>query len=211
MKPHWFLLVPAGAGIITLIAAAADWPQWRGPLRNGISQERGLLKQWPKDGPAERWRVDDIGEGYATPSVAGARLYILGNRGMDNEFIQALSVDDGKTIWSTRLGNVGSPNQEPPYPMARSTPSIDGDLMYAISSDGDLACLRTATGKLVWQKNMRADFGGKPGKWAYAESPLVDGDILVVTPGGPEATLVALNKKSGALIWKSAVPGGDAA
>src|SRR5436309_5017036 len=211
MKPRWFLLVPAGAAIVTLIAAAADWPQWRGPLRNGISQESGLLKQWPKDGPAQRWRIDDIGDGYATPSVVGARLYVLGNRGMENEFIQALSVEDGKTIWSTRLGNVGSPNQEPPYPMARSTPTIDGDRMYAIGSDGDLACLRTANGKVVWQKSLRADFGGKPGKWAYAESPLIDGDVLVATPGGADATLVALNKKTGAVIWKSAVPGGDPA
>ena len=95
--------------------------------------------------------------------------------------------------------------------MARSTPTVDGDRLYALGSDGDLACLRTASGKLVWQKNLRSDFGGKPGKWAYSESPLIDGEVLVVTPGGKEATLVALNKKTGAVIWKSAVPGGDPA
>src|SRR5213079_334576 len=98
-----------------------------------------------------------------------------------------------------------------PYPMARSTPTVEGEVLYALSSDGDLACLETATGKALWRKNTRADFGGKPGKWAYSESPLIDGDVLVVTPGGVEATLVALNKKTGAVIWKSAVPGGDAA
>src|SRR5260370_26641054 len=117
MKLRWFLL-----GVLSLAAGAADWPQWRGPGRNGISQESGLLKEWPKDGPKLLWRIAGIGDGYATPSVVGTRLYILGNRGMDHEFIQALSARDGKPLWSPRLGTVGRPNQEPPYPMARSTP-----------------------------------------------------------------------------------------
>jgi outer membrane protein assembly factor BamB len=201
--------------VVVLLAAscgyAADWPQWRGPKRDGVSQEGGLLKEWPKDGPKLLWQQQDIGEGYATPAVAGARLYLLGNQGMENEYVAALSVADGKVVWRTRIGNVGNPNQEPPYPMARSTPTVEGDRLYALSSDGDLACLETATGKVVWQKNLRAEFGGKAGKWAYAESPLIDGDVLVATPGGAEATLVALNKKTGAVIWKAAVPGGDAA
>lgn len=194
-----------------MTAAAADWPQWRGPQRTAISQETGLLKQWPKDGPRLLWRVDGLGEGYATPSVVGQRIYILGNRGLENEYIQALSVSDGKTVWTTRLGNVGNPKQEPSYPMARSTPTVEGDRLYALSSDGDLACLETATGKVVWKKSLTGDFAGKAGKWAYAESPLIDGDVLVAAPGGAEATLVALNKKTGAVIWKSAVPGGDPA
>src|SRR4029078_3474012 len=101
--------------------------------------------------------------------------------------------------------------QNPPYAKARSTPTVDGDLIYALSSDGDVTCLETKSGKIRWQKNIRKEFGGQPGEWAYAESPLVDGDVVVVTPGGAEATLVALNKKTGALVWKSAVPGGDAA
>jgi outer membrane protein assembly factor BamB len=88
---------------------------------------------------------------------------------------------------------------------------VDGELTYALGSDGDLACVETASGKERWRKSLRADFGGKPGAWAYAESPLIDGDVLVCTPGGAEATLVALNKKTGAVIWKSAVPGGDEA
>jgi outer membrane protein assembly factor BamB len=95
--------------------------------------------------------------------------------------------------------------------MARSTPTVDGDSVYALSSDGDLARLEAATGRVIWGKSLRADFGGRPGKWAYSESPLIDGDVLVATPGGPEATMVALNKKTGAVIWKSAVPGGDPA
>jgi outer membrane protein assembly factor BamB len=130
---------------------------------------------------------------------------------MDNEFVQALSVSDGKQIWTTRLGGVGNPNQQPPYPMARSTPTVDGDFLYAFSSDGDLVRLNAASGKVVWTKNVRKEFGGQPGTWAYSESPLIDGEVIVVTPGGPEATLVALKKSTGALIWKSAVPGGDRA
>src|SRR5262245_20083300 len=192
-------------------AGATDWPQWRGPQRDGISKESGLLKEWPKEGPKLLWVQKDIGDGYSSPAVVGSHIYLMSNRGMDNEFVQALAVQDGKPIWTTRVGNVGNPDQQPPYPMARSTPTSDGELLYALGSDGDVACLETATGKIRWQKHLRKDFGGQPGVWAYAESPLVDGDVVVVTPGGPEATLVALNKKTGAVIWKSAVPGGDPA
>src|SRR5262249_44329707 len=96
-------------------------------------------------------------------------------------------------------------------PKARSTPTVDGEKIYALSSDGDLACLEMSTGKIVWSKSLRRDFEGQPGKWAYAESPLVDGGVVVATPGGKTATIVALNKKTGDVIWKSAVPGGDAA
>ncbi len=196
---------------INAFAQTVDWPQWRGPERSGISQEKGLLKEWPKDGPKLLWQVHDIGDGYSTPSVVGSRIYVMSNRGMDNEFVQALSTQDGKVIWTTRVGNVGNPNQDPPYPKARSTPSVDGNLVYALGSDGDLVCLDAKSGKIRWQKSLRKDFGGQPHEWAYAESPLIDGDALVVTPGGAEATIVALNKKTGAVIWKSAVPGGDAA
>ena len=189
----------------------SDWPQWRGPERDGTSKETGLLKQWPAAGPKLLWQVNDIGDGYATPVVVGSRIYVMSNRGMENEFVQALSAQDGKVIWTTRVGNVGNPKQEPPFPAARSTPTVDGDFLYALGSDGDLACLETKTGKLRWSKSIRKEFGGQPGEWAYAESPLVDGDAVVVTPGGAQATMAALNKKTGAVIWKSAIPGGDPA
>ena len=194
-----------------MAASTSDWPQWRGPERTGISQESGLLKQWPAGGPKVLWQVNDIGDGYSTPSVVGTRIYLMSNRGMENEFVQALSTQDGKPIWTTRVGNVGNPNQNPHYPKARSTPTVNGDFIYALGSDGDLACLETRGGKIRWQKSIRKEFGGQPGEWAYAESPLVDGDAVVVTPGGAQATMVALNKKTGAVIWKSAVPGGDPA
>jgi outer membrane protein assembly factor BamB len=155
--------------------------------------------------------VKDIGDGYSTPAVVGARIYLMSNTGMENEFVQALSTKDGKPIWTTRVGNVGNPNQNPSYPKARSTPTVDGDFVYVLGSNGDLACLEARTGKIRWQKSIRTEFGGQPGEWAYAESPLVDGDVVVVTPGGAQATIVALNKKTGAIIWKSAVRGGDAA
>lgn len=193
------------------VASTSDWPQWRGPDRNGTSRETGLLKQWPAEGPKLLWQVNDIGDGYSTPAIVGNRIYLMSNRGLDNEFVQALSTQDGKPVWTTRVGNVGNPNQNPPYPKARSTPTVEGNFVYALGSDGDIACLELKSGKIRWQKNIRKEFGGKPGEWAYAESPLVDGDLVVVTPGGAAATMVALNKKTGALIWKAAIPDGDEA
>src|ERR1044071_6911702 len=154
---------------VTTPAQTSDWPQWRGPERTGISSETGLLKEWPKDGPKLLWQLKDIGSGYSTPAVVGDRLYLLSNEGLENEFVQALKVQDGKRIWSTHLGNVGNPKQQPNFPAARSTPTIDGDVLYALGSDGDLACVEITTGKVRWQKNLRKDFGGKPGEWAYSE------------------------------------------
>lgn len=196
--------------LLAVAIRAEDFPQWRGRNRDGISQEKGLLKEWPKDGPKLMWQVKDLGSGYSTPSVVGDRLYFISNEGMDKESVQAFAVKDGKPMWSALLGKVG-PNQGPQYPAARSTPTFDGDSIYALGSDGDLASLDAGSGKTRWKKNLRADFGGKPGNWAYAESPLADGDALICTPGGADATIVALNKKSGEVIWKCAVPDGDQA
>lgn len=197
------------ASAIVMAARADQWPQWRGPQRNGISQETGLLKQWPADGPKLLWHAKQIGSGYSTPAVVGDDLYLLSNEGNENEYVQALRASDGTQIWSTRIGNVGNPDQQPSYPAARSTPTVDGEWLFALGSDGDLACLERATGKVRWQKNVRQEFGGKPGEWAYSESPLIDGDVLVCAPGGAEATIVALNKESGDVIWKCAVPEGS--
>jgi outer membrane protein assembly factor BamB len=188
---------------------AADWPQWRGPQRNGHSSETLLLGEWPPDGPKLLWQVNDVGAGFSTPSVAGGRIYLLGNEGLTNEFALALSAKDGRRRWSARLGKVGRPEQNPNYPGARSTPTVDGHLLYALGSDGDLVCLETASGKQRWRKQLGLEFAGRPGDWAYAESPLVDGDALICTPGGSNATIIALNKMSGALIWKCALPEAD--
>jgi outer membrane protein assembly factor BamB len=209
MKSRW---LPPVLGVAFLsVLAAADWPQWRGPERNGISKETGLLQDWPKAGPRLAWQVKDIGYGYSTPAVVGPYLYLISNKDKEDEFVQARTVKDGQPVWSKRLGKVGNPEQWGNYFGARSTPTVEGKVMYALSSDGDLACLETAGGTVRWHKNLRSDFGGEPGMWAYSESPLIDGDVLICTPGGKEATLVALDKHNGKLIWKSAVPGGPKA
>jgi outer membrane protein assembly factor BamB len=196
---------------ITLSLAADDWPQWRGPNRDGISKETGLLKEWPEDGPKLLWQAKDLSEGYSTPAVVGNRLYVISNRGLDAEFVQARDVKNGQAIWSTTIGKVGANHPKASYPASRSTPTVDGEFLYALGSDGDLVCLKTANGEKVWHTNIRKDFGGEFGDWAYSESPLVDGDAVVCTPGGKEATLLALDKRKGTLIWKSAVPDGDKA
>ncbi len=200
-------------GLLTGLSAlsADDWPQWRGPQRTGISEETGLLKTWPQTGPKLEWLRKDVGSGYAAPIVVGERIYLLANEGLDDEFVQALATRDGARLWRTQLGKVGNPNQQPRFPAARSTPTFDGQSLYALGSDGDLACLAPDTGEIRWRKSLRADFGGKPGTWAYAESPLIDGDVLVCTPGGSEATVVALNKRTGEVIWRTALPEADEA
>lgn len=201
----------AFVSLFALSLSAADWAQWRGPQRDGVSAEKGLLGNWPKQGPPLVWQVADLGAGYSTPAVVGDRLYLLSNEGLENEFVQARAAKDGQRVWSVRIGKVGNPKQDPSYPAARSTPTVEGKFLFALGSDGDLVCLETATGKERWRKSLRTDFGGQPGVWAYAESPLLDGEKLICTPGGTNATLVALNKNTGAVIWQCAIPGADAA
>ncbi len=153
-----------GLCVAVCLTMAADWPQWRGPERTGVSRERNLLQEWPAAGPALRWRIDSVGDGYGTPAVAGGLLYVIGNKGLEEEFLNAYSTTEGKLVWTYRLGKVGNPDQQPPYPSSRSTPTVDNGTLYALSSDGDLVSLRATDGKLNWKKSLRADFGGEPGK-----------------------------------------------
>jgi outer membrane protein assembly factor BamB len=187
-----------------------DWPQWQGPDRNAVSKETGLLNQWPKDGPPLAWEAKGLGGGYSGPSVAAGRVFGMGNRGKD-EVVWALSEKDGKELWATPLG----PAYQQRAPQGKEgpacTPTVDGELLYAVGLGGELACLQVADGKIVWHKSLATDFGGKAPNWSYRESPLVDGDKVVCTPGGQAATLVALDKKTGATVWKSQVPGGPPA
>jgi outer membrane protein assembly factor BamB len=187
---------------------AADWPQWRGPDRSGISKDTGLLKEWPKDGPTLRWKATDIGTGYSSPSVFGGRVYLQTTRN-NEELALALDEKTGKQVWSTAIGKVGK-NEGPQYPGTRSTPTVDGDRLYCLASDGELNCLDT-DGKVLWHKSLVRSLAGKVGYWAYSESVLIDGDKVVCTPGGSEATLAALNKKTGEVIWKGPVPRGGIA
>jgi outer membrane protein assembly factor BamB len=189
--------------LLTPIAGAADWPQWRGPNRDGVSKETGLLKEWPKDGPPLRWKAADIGTGYSTPSVAGGRVYLQTTIDRQ-EYALALTEADGKEVWKTPIGKVG-PNKGMDYSGTRSTPTVDGDHLYCLASDGQLACLDKA-GKVKWSKNLAGDFGGKVGNWAYTESVLVDGDLVVCTPGGKKAALAALKKATGEPVWMTERP-----
>jgi outer membrane protein assembly factor BamB len=185
----------------TASAASFDWPQWRGPDRTGISRETGLLKSWPPEGPALVWKATGLGGGYSTPSVANGKIFGSGYRGQD-EFAWALDATSGKEIWSVRTAvaerNVGYP--EGP----RGTPTIDGELLYALGAGGNFVCLETATGKQRWQKNFKSDFGGRMmSGWGFSESPLVDGEQVVCTPGSAKGTVLALNKKTGEVLWQS--------
>ncbi len=183
---------------------AADWPQWQGPDRNAISKETGLLKEWPKDGPSLAWKVKGLGGGDSTPSIAAGRIYGMSHRGAD-EIVWALSEKDGKEVWAVRI----APAQPQNWPQSKegpsATPTVDGDRLYVMGLAGNVACLKAADGKVVWQRSLVADFKGRSPMWSFRESPLVDGDKVICTPGGEEATLVALNKLTGETIWKSVV------
>lgn len=193
---------------MALPTLADDWSQWRGPNRDGKSAEIDLLDKWPAAGPKLLWHTQELGSGYSTPSAAAGTAYLLANKDPQQEQLIALALNDGSQQWATPIGEVGE-NKGPQYPGTRSTPTIDGDRLYALGSDGDLVCLSAQSGKIQWRKNLKEDFGGKPGAWAYAESPLIDGDVLICSPGGPTATVVALNKQDGALVWKTPIPEAD--
>ena len=182
-----------------LAQSAADWPQWRGPNRDGISKETGLLKQWPAEGPPLVWKASGAGGGYSSFSVANGKLYTMGLRG-GREYVVAFDVATGKEAWATPHGSAFR-NDRGDGP--RGTPTIDGDRLYALGGSGDLTALDARTGKIVWTKNVLREFGGSNITWGISESPLVLGDKVLVNAGGPGASIVALNKANGALIWKS--------
>lgn len=193
-----FLLGTVQESKAQLKAKAGEWPGWRGPDRTGRSTETGLLKEWPSGGPRLAWKAAELGDGFSTPSVADGKVFLLGTKGEGIEHLYALSTETGKSLWSIEVGKMTGG-----HPGPRSTPTIDNGHAYLISSDGNLVCADTKEGKIIWQKNIQKAFKGQRGGWAYCESPLIDGDRLVCTPGGDEATIVALNKKDGELIWQS--------
>jgi outer membrane protein assembly factor BamB len=185
---------------VSVSAADADWPQWRGPNRDGISTEAGLLKRWPAGGPPLAWKIKGIGAGYSGVSVAGGRIYTMGDS-TDTSFIFALNEADGKQVWAAKVGKIGGGEG---YPGPRCTPAIDDGLVFALGQFGDLVCVDAATGEARWRKHLVSDFGGRMmSDWGYSESPLVDGDRLICTPGGPRGTMIALNKKTGAELWRT--------
>lgn len=188
---------------------AADWPQWRGLHRDGSAHGEKLLGEWPEGGPKIRWQATDIGTGYSSPSIANGRVFVQTTRD-GKEWALALNEQSGKQLWLEPIGNIGK-NRGPQYPGTRSTPTVDGELIYCLASNGELVCLTAESGELKWQVHLKNDLGGEVGSWAYSESTLIDGDWLICTPGGKSATLAAIDKFTGKVVWKSAVPGGDVA
>lgn len=182
-------------------AAAADWPGWRGPGRDGLSPERGLLQQWGPGGPPLAWQAEGLGSGFASVAVAGERIYTLGDKdGAQHVF--ALKREGGALLWKTRVGPVFVDTRGG----ARGTPVVDGERVYALGSGGDLVCLDAASGRVVWTKNLERDYGGQMmSRWAWSETPLVDGDRLVFTPGARDAALVAVDKATGRDVWRARV------
>ncbi|MGB9596385.1 MAG: PQQ-binding-like beta-propeller repeat protein [Candidatus Poribacteria bacterium] len=192
--PIIFPLLSFFVAVVVLNAQSADYPQWRGINRNGISEEKGLLKSWLEGGPRLLWSVSGIGIGYSSPSIANGFIYITGRK--DNkEFLSALDLK-GNIKWSTEYGNAFTES----YPDARSTPTINGDSIYVISGRGEIVCF-DLSGKIVWSVDGLKKFEGKYGSWGVAESPLIVDDKVIYTPCGSKTTMVALNKKTGETVW----------
>jgi len=183
--------------LTSTVLTASDWPQWRGPNRDDVSSEQGLLKQWPAGGPPLVWKATGAGAGFGGVAVAGGKVFTLGDKG-DASFALALDEASGSAVWSTKIGKAGGDPSGP-----RSTPTVDGDHLYVLSQFGDLVCLEAATGKEVWRRSFEKEFGGRCGGWMFSESPLVDGDRLVCTPGSAQGSIVALNKRTGELLWQT--------
>lgn len=184
------------------VASAADWPQWRGPERNGKSPETGIIRSWEQSKPKLAWMGEGVGKGYASMSIVDGRIYTTGNHEA-GQGVVAVDAKSGKVLWKKILTEKVPKHG---FPGTRCTPTVDGGKLYVTTSDGSIACLST-DGDLVWQKDFQEEWGGKMmSGWGFAESVLIDGDVAVCTPGGPDAMMVALDKKSGREIWKSKAP-----
>jgi outer membrane protein assembly factor BamB len=200
MGGRLFAASAVALGLALGATAAPDWPQFRGPNRDDISKDQGLLEAWPMGGPPIVWKTPGIGGGYSSLAVAGDRVYTLGNKGPVTRLF-ALNRDTGKVLWSVEVGKEGG--------NLGSTPTVDGDRVYAVGQQGDLVCVDAGKKRVVWRKNFRTDFKGRCGGWNYTESVLIDGDKLVCTPGGKDAILAALDKKTGKVLWRARSPFDD--
>lgn len=200
-KPGLMILL-ASLTLSAMSAIAKDWPQFRGPERDGKSSETGIIKSWEKQAPKLLWMGEGMGSGYAGVAVVGDMIYTTGNL-KDGQGVVAVSAKDGKVVWSTILTE-GPPKHG--FEGTRCTPTVVGDKMWVTTSSGLIACL-SADGKVLWKKDFKKEWNGKMmSGWGYAESVLVDGQAAICTPGGPDAMMVALDKDSGDEIWKCKVP-----
>lgn len=182
------------------VALALDSPQFRGPQRNGVFAAADLLQVWPEGGPKELWSTEGLGEGYASVAVVDGRIYTSGS---PNQTAYVFAFDtQGGNLWKTELGPEHAGGG---YPGSRSTPTVDGKLLYVLSGNGTLACLRAEDGSTAWQVDAKKQLGARQDNsyFGMAESILIDGDKAIFTPGGSDGTLVALNKTNGEVIWKS--------
>jgi outer membrane protein assembly factor BamB len=191
-------------GLATAAAARAiDWPQWRGPLQDGVSPEEGLLQDWPAHGPKLLWDITGVGNGYSTVSTAGDRIYTAGEVDGQSSVI-CLDAKNGSRLWAQPIGKAGTPgccNAGGP----RTPPTIDtaANLIFSLSQFGEVAALDGKDGKGVWKKDLVRDFGGRLPEWGYSSAAVVDGDNVLLTPGSAQGTIVALHKKTGAPVWES--------
>lgn len=196
-------LIAIGASLVAASTQADEWTRFRGPLGHGCSAETGLLKSWPEGGPPMLWKIEGLGVGYSSVSFSGDLMFTMGDLTIDgdkSQYIEAYDLTTRERVWETKIG---PPHRDGP----RCTPTLDGDRVYAIGTSSDLLCVDMKTGRPIWSKNLARDFGGKMmSVWAFSESPLIDGDRLICTPGGKEATMVALDKMTGETIWKCAMP-----
>lgn len=190
-----------------LAELSGDWPSWRGPRRDARCDETGLLGTWPDGGPRLAWQVEGMGEGFSAPSVVGNVVYLMGNKD-GKEWVLAIDrTKKGAAVWATTTGPVM--HNGGGYPGPRSTPTVDGNRVFALGLSGELLCLDAKTGEVHWRHKLVTDFGGRVGAWGYSESPLIDDELLLCTPGGKKATLVALSKMNGEPVWSAAI--GDTA
>jgi outer membrane protein assembly factor BamB len=211
MRPPRPALVPAiVAALAGLAARGDDWPTFRGPARTGVAADTDLLERWPADGPRLVWRSAGAGRGYASPAVAGDQIFTLGD-GLStapdaDEYLSCFDPATGRPRWRTKTGAAWTGGQ-PTWQSSRSTPTVDGGIVYVLSPFGQLVACATEDGRELFRVDLDERLGGVKGDpWGYSESVLIDGNRLVCTPGGPQATMVALDKRSGRPIWACAVP-----
>ena len=192
----FLIVIAVAAGCGCLSASGADWPQWQGPDRDAVSRETGLLQQWPEAGPPLAWKGTGLGKGMGGIAVSGGRIYTTGDDAGNTAWLYAFDESDGQPAWSAKIGPGGNPgNVFKPFG-PRATPTVDGDRLYILSQTGDLVCF-TTEGQEIWRVNYIEDFGGIMPVWGFSESPLVDGERLICTPGGADAVLMALDKRTG--------------